>query len=63
MARPLPTPVQVLSFEYHDFWTRSGGTLRVCMDYLEELGYTCYYDAPLLYKLTGCWDPRYEIKE
>ncbi|KAG2429653.1 hypothetical protein HYH02_013992 [Chlamydomonas schloesseri] len=54
---------EVLSFEYHAFWYRSGGTLRMCLDYLEELGYTCYYDAPLLYKLTGCWDPRYEIKK
>ncbi|KAG2429614.1 hypothetical protein HXX76_010846 [Chlamydomonas incerta] len=54
---------EVLSFEYHGFWFRSGGTLRLCLDYLEELGYTCYFDAPLLFKLTGCWDPRLEIRE
>ncbi|KAG2428334.1 hypothetical protein HXX76_010481 [Chlamydomonas incerta] len=54
---------EVLSFEYHHYWTRSGGTLPMCLDYLEQLGYSCYFDGPKLHRLTGCWDPGFEIKD
>ncbi|KAG2422774.1 hypothetical protein HXX76_015794 [Chlamydomonas incerta] len=52
---------QVLVFE-HVAW-RTGTSLRQCLDYLEELHYDCYMDAPRLYKMTGCWDPRYAEKK
>ncbi|GFR50048.1 hypothetical protein Agub_g12099 [Astrephomene gubernaculifera] len=55
--------IGILSFEYHHLWSRSGGTLKQCSRYLQELGYICFYDGPVLAKITGsCWDNRYELK-
>ncbi|KAG2426931.1 hypothetical protein HXX76_012717 [Chlamydomonas incerta] len=53
--------VGLLTFEYHSEWNRSGGKLRLCLDYLEELGYSCYFDGPRLVKLSGCWHHELEI--
>ncbi|KAG2436995.1 hypothetical protein HYH02_011427 [Chlamydomonas schloesseri] len=53
--------VGLLAFEYHSLWFRSGGKLRLCLDYLEELGYSCYFDGPRLVKLSGCWHHELEI--
>ncbi|KAG2436159.1 hypothetical protein HYH02_011663 [Chlamydomonas schloesseri] len=57
--------VEVLVFEYHDLWRRSGSTrLPTCLGYLSRLGFACYFDGPALHRLTeGCWDPRLEIRE
>ncbi|GIM16526.1 hypothetical protein Vretimale_19157 [Volvox reticuliferus] len=55
--------VGLLSFEYHKLWKRSRGTLKECVHYLDDLGYSCYYDAPVLAKVSGsCWQDAYEIR-
>ncbi|EFJ51801.1 hypothetical protein VOLCADRAFT_87337 [Volvox carteri f. nagariensis] len=55
--------IGLLSFEYHSLWKRSGGSLRQCVRYLDDLGYTCFYDGPTLAKVTGdCWTEAYELR-
>ncbi|GLI66372.1 hypothetical protein VaNZ11_010155 [Volvox africanus] len=55
--------IGLLSFEYHRLWNRSGSTLKQCVDYLDDLGYSCYYDGPVLAKVSGnCWKDAYEIR-
>ncbi|KAG2450962.1 hypothetical protein HYH02_004234 [Chlamydomonas schloesseri] len=54
---------EVLSFEYHHYWSRSGASLPQCLGYLDQLGYDCYFDGPKLHRLTGCWEPGFEIKD
>lgn len=46
-----------LEFEYHDVWEQ-GELLKDAVDYLEELGFVCYFAGRegRLFKLTnGCW--------
>ncbi|GIL61561.1 hypothetical protein Vafri_16020 [Volvox africanus] len=55
--------VGLLSFEYHKLWNQSGSTLKQCVHYLDDLGYSCYYDGPVLAKVSGsCWKDAYEIR-
>lgn len=60
---------KVVAFEYNSMglWKLqkdgSGASLQQCVNYLEDLGYACYWDGrPTLTRITGCWDPRYEIR-
>ncbi|GIL41986.1 hypothetical protein Vafri_63, partial [Volvox africanus] len=53
--------ISILSFHYQRLWTRSGGSLRQCVDYLERLGYACFFDAAVLTRISGgCWLELYE---
>ncbi|GIL74316.1 hypothetical protein Vretifemale_4375 [Volvox reticuliferus] len=53
--------IGVLSFHYQRLWTRSGASLRQCVNYLERLGYACFFDAPVLTRISGgCWLELYE---
>lgn len=53
-----------LEFEYHDVW-EEGELLKDAVDYLEELGFVCYFaGVGRLFKLTnGCWvNELYEVR-
>jgi FkbM family methyltransferase len=55
-ARSIVSRTRYLEFEYHDAWAE-GDLLKDAVDYLEELGFVCYFAGQKrLFKLTnGCW--------
>lgn len=54
--------VRVLIFEYHENCPWAMTSLKKKINQLAELEYDCYFEGTKrVWKLTGCWDPLYEI--
>ena len=64
-ARSILTRTRYIEFEYHIKW-EEGELLKDAVDYLEELGFICYFAGRKgrLFKLTnGCWvNELYEVR-
>ena len=64
-ARSVVARTRYLEFEYHEVWGQ-GDLLKDAVDYLEELGFVCYFAGRdgRLFKLThGCWvNELYEVR-
>lgn len=55
--------VTILQFEYHQLGVWRQHSLQDITQWLDSLGYVCYFDGTLLTMLTGCWDPLLEFRQ